>query len=142
MNPKDPGLWAYFHPLLAVVVLVLCFFELRIGLVQRTQRTRRVAAPAGNLKRHLQLGPWAVGLFLATAVGGLASTAVLRDWALLSTWHGRLGLVAVLCFLGVGWLGRRVRGGEKGLANVHGVVATLGLFLGAIVAMLGFDLLP
>lgn len=142
MPPKDPGALAFAHPLFATAVLVLCFIELRAGLRQRTFRTRKVAPPPGNLKRHTRLGPWAVGLFAAAAVGGLGSSVALRDWAPLGTWHGRVGLAATLLYALVWLLGRKLLGGAKQHANLHGVLATLGLFLGGICALLGLDLLP
>lgn len=142
MDPKNPGVWAYLHPAMATGTLVLCFLVLRQGLAQRRQRLRKVAAPAGTLKRHSALGPWAVGLFVASAVGGLGSAVVVRGWEPLATWHGRLALGAAAMFAVVWWLGRRLLAQQKQLANTHGVLGLLALFLGGLAAMLGISLLP
>jgi hypothetical protein len=142
VDPKYAGAWAYLHPAMATVTLVLCFVVLRQGLAQRRQRLRKVAAPAGTLKRHAALGPWAVGLFVASAVGGLGSAVVVRGWAPLATWHGRLALGAAVTFAVVWWLGRRLLAQQKQLANTHGVLGLLALFLGGLAAMLGISLLP
>ncbi|MEW5742645.1 MAG: DUF4079 family protein [Myxococcota bacterium] len=142
MDPKNPGVLAYAHPALATVTLLLCFVVLRQGLAQRRQRLTKVTAPAGNLKRHSTLGPWAVGLFLASLVGGLGSAVALRGWTPLGTWHGRLALGAAALFGLVWLLGRRLLANDKRLANSHGLLGLVALFLGGIAAMLGISLLP
>jgi hypothetical protein len=142
VDPKNPGIWAYLHPAVATVTLLLCFTALRQGLKQRTQRLRRITAPAGNLKRHSTLGPWAVGLFAVSLVGGLGSAVVVRGWAPLATWHGKLALGAAVLF-GVVWLvGRKLLAGERRHANTHGVLGLVALFIAGIAAMLGISLLP
>lgn len=142
MDPKNPGVWAYLHPAMATVTLVVCFVVLRQGLAQRRQRLRKVAPPPGTLKRHTALGPWAVGLFLASAVGGVGSAVVVRGWAPLATWHGKLALGAAVMFATVWWLGRRLLAQEKQHANTHGVLGLLALFVAGVAAMLGISLLP
>jgi hypothetical protein len=142
VDPKHPGIWAYLHPAVATVALLLCFVALRQGLKQRKQRLRRITAPEGNLKRHSKLGPWAVGLFGASLVGGLGSAVVVRDWAPLATWHGKLAVGAALMFGTVWLLGRKLLEGERRRANTHGVLGLLALFLAGIAAMLGISLLP
>ena len=142
MDPKNPGVWAYLHPAMATVTLVLCFVVLRQGLAQRRQRLRKVAPPPGTLKRHTALGPWAVGLFVASLVGGLGSAVVVRDWSPLATWHGKLALGAAVMFTTVWLLGRKLLAQEKRHANTHGVLGLLALFLAGVAAMLGISLLP
>lgn len=142
MDSKSPGLWAYLHPAMATVALVLCFVVLRQGLAQRRQRLRKVAAPVGTLKRHTALGPWAVGSFLASAVGGVVSAVLLRGWAPLATWHGKLALGAAVLFVVVWLLGRKLLRRQKQHANAHGVLGLLALFLGGVAALLGLSLLP
>lgn len=127
---------------MATVCLLLCFVVLRQGLAQRRARLRKTPAPAGNLKRHSSLGPWAVGLFLASLVGGLGSAVALREWAPLGTWHGRLALGAAILFGAVWLLGRKLLDNHKALANTHGVLGLLALFLAGVAAMLGLSLLP
>lgn len=142
MPPKDPGALAFVHPIFAAAVLLFCFLQLRSGLQLRTLRTRKVQPPPGTLKRHSRSGPWALGLFAASAVGGAGSAVVLREWTPLGTWHGRLGLAAVLLYAVVWVMGRKLLAGEKQHAHLHGVLATLALFVGGICALLGLDLLP
>ena len=142
MPPNDPGLLAYAHPIMAGIGLVLCFVVLRQGLKQRDQRTKKKPAPVGNLKRHVGLGPWAVGVVLASAVGGLGTTVLVRHWKPLATAHGWAGLACAALF-GVIWLlGRRVLAQQKHLANAHGLLGVLALFVGGIAALLGIELLP
>lgn len=142
MDPKNPGVWAYLHPAMAGVTLLLCFVALRQGLKQRVQRLRRITAPEGNLKRHSKLGPWAVGLFAASAVGGLGSAILVRGWAPLATWHGKLAVLAAVMFGGVWLIGRKLLEGERRRANTHGVLGLLALFVGGVAALLGISLLP
>lgn len=137
-----PSLWAYAHPALATLALVLCFLELRAGLLQREQRVRKRAAPPANLKRHVRLGPWAVALFMLSAVFGLLSAVFLRDWKPLATTHGWLGVSSATLFGGVWWLGRQVLSKKRHLANRHGLLGVTALFLGGLVALLGISLLP
>jgi hypothetical protein len=142
VEPTSPGLWAWLHPAAAAATLVLCFTVLRQGLAQRRQRLRRVPAPAGSLKRHVGLGPWAVGLFLASLVGGVGSAVLLRGWAPLATWHGRLALVTGALFAAVWALGRRLVGQQRQLAGVHGALGLVAVLLGGLVAVMGITLLP
>ena len=132
----------YGHPLLASVSLVLAFFVFRDGFAQRKQRlTQRPAAPVTR-PRHVKLGPWSSALMVASAVGGLVSTVFIRDWKLLASWHGKLGLTTALAFALMWWLGRRLRSGDKRLANRHGVLGLLALFAGGLTGLLGISMLP
>jgi hypothetical protein len=142
VESKNSGLLAYLHPAMATVALLFCYVVLRQGLAQRRHRLRRVAPPPGNLKRHSTLGPWAVGLFLASLVGGIGSAVVLRGWAPLGTWHGRLAVGAAALFGAVWLLGQKLLANHKPLAGAHGVLGLVAVFLAGVAAMLGISLLP
>ena len=132
----------YGHPLLAAVSLVLAFFVFRDGFAQRKQRLTNRPAALATRPRHVRLGPWSAALMLASAGGGLLSTVFLRDWKLLASWHGRLGLTTALAFALMWWLGRRLIAGDKRLANRHGVLGLLALFAGGLTGLLGISMLP
>jgi hypothetical protein len=132
----------YVHPIGAGIVIVLAFWMLQMGLVQRDQRTKKKPAPPGNLKRHSALGPWIVGGYLAAAVVGLVTTVTLRDWKPLASWHGRFALLAGAGFVYVWLNGRKLLAGEKQRANRHGVIAVIAAFIAAIAGLLGISMLP
>lgn len=132
----------YGHPALATVTLLLAWLVFRAGFHQRIQRLRRVQAPAGSLARHLKLGPISVALFVASAIGGLGSAVFLRDMKPLATFHGILGVVSTLVFVGLWLLGRQLTSGKKHLANFHGVLGLLSLFAAGLTGVLGISLLP
>lgn len=140
VQPLSP--LVYLHPALAVLGLLLAFVAYRQGLVQRAQRVKKRPAPPANLKQHVALGPLAAALMVVAVVGGLASTVLVRGWAPLATWHGRLGLVGAGLFAALWWLGRRLVRQDKSVAAAHGLLGVVGLFACGIAALLGIELLP
>lgn len=132
--------WA--HPAFAVVVLALSVFVFRDGFAQRKVRLRRQPAPEGSRARHVKWAPWSVGLMAAVAVGGVGSSVLIRGWAPLATFHGKLGVGATLAFGALWWLGRKLQAGERQVANQHGVLGVLALFAAGLTGLLGISLLP
>lgn len=132
----------YVHPALATVTLLLAWLVFRQGLHQRTQRLRRTPAPASSRARHVSWGPWASALFVASGLTGAASAIWLRQWQPLRTFHGWLGLLSVTAFAVMWWWGRRLVAGERTLANRHGVLGVLAMFLAGLTGVLGISLLP
>ena len=135
-------LLAYGHPLMATVGLVLAFFVFRDGFAQRKQRLRRIGAPSGSRKRHVNLGPWAVGILCLSSIGGIGSTVLLRKWAPLASNHGRLGVATALLFVAMWWLGKRLIPDGGKLANRHGILGLLSLFAVGLTGLLGISMLP
>jgi hypothetical protein len=135
-------LLSYAHPLLATVALLLAFLVFRDGFAQRKQRLRRIAAPSGSRARHVKVGPWASGLIILSALGGLVSTVLIRKWALLASWHGRLGVGTALLFALMWWMGRKLIPETGPLAGKHGVLGLLALFAGGLTGLLGISMLP
>lgn len=143
MNPiKNPSDLSYVHPILAGLTLALGFYLFSLGLKQRDQRVKKVPAPPGSLKRHSALGPWFTLLFVVSAVGGVGSAIVLRGFKPMATAHGWFGAIATLIFVVIWWLGRRLLAKQKQLANTHGLLGVAGVFLAALTALLGIELLP
>jgi Protein of unknown function (DUF4079) len=143
MEPiQNPSLLAWGHPIIASTGLVLAFIVLRWGLAQRRQRLSGKPAPAGNLKRHSQLGPWAAGILAAATFGGVGSAVFLRGWKPLASAHGKLGVVCGISFALMWWLGRRLLAGEKRWAGLHGVLGAVSFFAGLVAGLLGLTMLP
>lgn len=140
MTPVSP--LVYGHPALATVALLLAFLVFRQGFHQRRLRLRRVTPPAGNLARHLRLGPWVVGLVVLATVGGLGSAVRLRGWKPMATTHGWVGLAAMLGFVALWLLGRAMQQGRRQLAGTHGLVGLFTLFAAGLAGVLGISLLP
>lgn len=133
---------SYVHPALAVVSIVLAFFVLRSGLKQRKQRLRRVFAPRGSLAFHVRFAPWACALICFSAVIGLGSAIVLRQWKPLATAHGWFGLLSVVLFVTLWWLGLLLNAQRKHLAARHGLLGVIALFTVCFTGLLGIALLP
>lgn len=143
MNPiKNPSALSYLHPALALLTLAIGFYVFSQGLKQRDQRVKRVPAPPGSLKRHVALGPWFTLLFVLSAAGGAASAIALRGFKPLATAHGWFGLIATGLFVVLWWLGRRLLAKQKQLAATHGLLGVAGVFVAALTALLGIELLP
>ena len=132
----------YVHPLVGTLTLLLAFAVFRDGFAQRKQRLSRVPASAGSRSRHVKWGPWSSALMVLSAVLGIGSAIFLRNWKLLASFHGKLGVATVLMFLVMWWLGRRLNAGEKQLAGNHGVLGLLALFAGGLTGLLGISMLP
>ncbi len=132
----------YFHPALATVAIVLAFFILRSGLKQRKQRLRRVIARRGSLAFHIRFGPWACALLCVSAVTGLGSAIVLRHWKPLATAHGWFGLLSMMLFVTLWWLGLLLNSQRKHLAARHGLLGVIALFTVCFTGLLGIALLP
>lgn len=140
MQPASPLSWS--HPVMAAIALVLAFFVFRQGMQQRAQRLRRIPAPAGTWQRHLALGPWSVGLLVASALGGVGSAVFLRAWKPLDTFHGWLGVACAAAFVAQWVMGRQLAAGKKSLAQAHGVIGLLAMFAAGLTGVLGISLLP
>lgn len=134
--------FVYAHPAMATVALLLAFLVFRQGFHQRRLRLRRVTPPAGNLNRHLRLGPWVVGLVVLATVGGVGSAVQLRGWKPLATTHGWVALVAMAGFVSLWLLGRSLQQGRRQLAAAHGLVGLFTLFAAGLAGVLGISLLP
>lgn len=130
------------HPALALVAVVGAFAALSLGLRMRGARLRDRARPKAWWHRHVRWGRAALWVGLVGAVLGPTTWVGLRGEALLSTLHGRVGLVTALLAGLTGLLGRLTVRGRADLRPVHGLVASLAA-LGALLALLtGLELLP
>ncbi len=84
---------AYVHPITAALVLALLAFVGSLGLRARSDRRQA----RRHLARHARLGPIVYGLLLASWLGGVLSTWLLRrDLELGASPHLRIGAALVL----------------------------------------------
>jgi hypothetical protein len=121
--------------------LLALFAVLRIGLKMRQRRLVGTRPDPSLLRRHLRLAKPAIFLAIFGFIGGTLSSTLIRDWALLESAHGILGLI-VACLFGVtAFLGFRVERGE-GEPGVHGLVGVLAILSASLAAVAGFVLLP
>lgn len=132
----------YGHPLVGTIALLLAWFVFRDGFAQRKQRLRRVQAPQGSRKRHVELGPWSMVFMLVSAFGGLGTAVLVRSWKPMDTFHGWLGVASALLFVVMWRLGRPLipQGGPQ--SNRHGLLGLLALFAAGLTGVLGISLLP
>ena len=140
-------LLAYFHPAMQVLVLVIAVAVLRLGLALKKDRLgpRRLEQRQGVMRRHTQLGWIFLGCLSTGYLFGLLSMWLFRGQALFRSAHFFFGSLALLLFLGGGYMGWRLQRGTRRYADVrdvHGFLAYLGLFVSLGVAVMGFILLP
>jgi len=81
-------------------------------------------------------------VLLVGFAGGPLSSVVLRDWEPLRSLHGVLGLCAATLFATTGVLGLRLARGDRSRRDLHGLLGTLAMLVGALAAAAGFVLLP
>jgi len=128
-----------------LLALVLAVVALRAGLAMRRRRVRGDPPERGLLAAHLRMARPAVALLLMGFLGGPLSALFLRDWSPFGTLHAWLGMLAALLFGSAGWLGWRMQTGrlrrDKG-ANLHGLLGTVAMGVGALAAAAGMVLLP
>lgn len=121
--------------------LTVLFAVLRIGLKMRRRRLAGAPADLDLIRLHLKLAKPAVLFAIFGFMGGALSSTLIRDWALLESSHGVLGLV-VACLLGAtAYLGYRAERGE-GEPGVHGLMGVLAILAASLAAIAGFVLLP
>ena len=97
------------------------------------------------MQRHTQLGWIFLGCLTAGYGFGLLSMWLFREQALFRSAHFFFGTLALVLFLGGGYMGWRLQRGTRRYADVrdvHGFLAYLGLFVSLGVAVMGFILLP
>ena len=149
MDPAGRGdldFWlAHGHPALMLAALVLAALGLRAGLEMRRRRRRGDPPRQGLLAAHLRVARPAVVLMLVGLVSGPVSAVWLRDWSPFSSFHAWLALLAASLFGSAGWIGLQMQRGRlersQG-ANLHGLLGTLAMLVGAVAAAAGMALLP
>jgi hypothetical protein len=140
-------LFAYLHPALQVLVLLMALATLRLGLALKKHRTRqrRLQGRRQIFERHVQLGILFMGCLCGGYVLGLLSMPLFRDQAPFRSAHFFFATIALSLFLGGGYAGWRLKQGTKKYADVrdiHGFMVYLGFFISLGVAVMGFILLP
>jgi len=122
--------------------LTLAGLALRSGLILRRLRRRRLPRARELRPRHLRLAKPAVALLLVGFVGGPVSWVWLRGGELLGSFHGALGVAVAGLFVATAVLGHRIEAHASRRFDVHALLGTLALLLGALAAVAGFVLLP
>ena len=136
---------AFIHPAVQTAVLLLGLFVLILGL--RIRRDRRAGPGPGTARlaaRHMRLGRWFIALLSAGYFLGLAGMWLALEKPLYGTPHSFFATLVLLLFLGVAYLGRRLRldPGRDDFRQIHTFCAFIATFLALAVAILGFQLLP
>ena len=140
-------LLAYVHPVVQGLVLLMALATLRLGLALKNHRTgqRHLLQWQGVYNRHTQLGLIFVGCLIGGYLLGLLSMPLFRQRPPFRSAHFFFGTLALLLFVGGGYLGWRLKQGTERYADVrdiHGFLVYLGLFVALAVAVMGFILLP
>ena len=131
MDPTrfDPtlALFAWIHPVLIGASLLAALVVYTTGLRLREVRTRNHPAQPGTRRLHTRLGRPVVLLLVGGFATGPVSSVFVRDWPLLSTFHGWTGIGAVTAFAVAGLLGLRLHDHRSQRATLHGLLALLGM---------------
>lgn len=145
------GIGAFIHPAAQTAALALGLYVLILGLRIRRERragpgpgTARLAGRAALAARHMRLGRWFIALLSAGYFLGLAGMWFALEKPLFGTPHSYFATLTLLLFLGVAYLGRRLRidPGRDDFRQIHTFCAFIATFLSLAVAILGFQLLP
>lgn len=150
------GIGAFIHPAAQTVALALGLFVLILGLRIRRERragpgpgtaglgTARLAGRAALAGRHMRLARWFIALLSVGYPLGLAGMWFALEKPLFGTAHSYFATLALGLFLGVAYLGRRLRidPGRDDFRQIHTFCAFIAMFVALAVAILGFQLLP
>lgn len=132
---------AWLHPALMTLAIAGAAWVLGLGLRLRKARVRATARPKAWWRQHVRLAKIA----LAMGAGGVLLGPLawwLRGEPLLSSLHGRVGLVTVALATTAFLAGRRLETGRGRPVNLH-AAAGIATVVAAVVALLtGLELLP
>jgi hypothetical protein len=133
---------AYAHPIIASAGILSALLVLSWGLRMRDARLRRRASPPKLAKRHVRLAPITVWILIGAFLLGPVSSVLIREWKLLQTVHGWVGLAAITIFTAAALLGREMRVRPDRRRSLHGNLGLLAMLAAAIAAITGIQLLP
>ena len=122
--------------------VLACGLALRSGLAMRRSRRFRTPRSPGLREKHLTIAKPAVVAIVLGFIGGPISTGWLRDWALLQTFHGWIGIVAGALFGAAMLLGRRLERRESRSFDAHALLGLLAMLAALVAFVAGFVLLP
>lgn len=127
----------YLHPLTAALILLFTAYVASLGIRARNDRRH-----AGELlRRHAQLAPWAYGLILASWVGGVVTTWLLRpELELADSQHFRVGLALVAAFSASALSSRWIR--IPAVRSLHPWFGVAGMLLAAAQIFFGLQITP
>lgn len=127
----------HIHPVAAGLTLVLLGYVGSLGLRSRSDRRR---APQ-HLMRHARLAPVVYGLILATWVGGLLSTWLLRhDLEPAASPHFRIGVALVVVLSAAALTSRWMA--RPAIRSIHPWFGALAMLLAAAQLFFGLQITP
>jgi len=125
-----------------VLALALVVLALRRGLELRRRRHRGLGGRRALVAAHVKVAKPAVILISIGLLGGPVSAVWLRDWEVLRTFHGAMGVLAAAGFAVTGWMGWQLQRGRSRRVDVHGWLGLIAFLAAAVAAVAGFVLLP
>lgn len=129
------------HGLYNTAVIILVFYQARLGFVVRKARKANAPLPLAAVKRHRRLGPVLVWLGLAGFFAGLI-IVTLGERNYLEHWHHLFtGISIAILFPVTGALSRRIKGPDPAFRNPHMAVGIIILVLYLLAAFLGVGIL-
>jgi hypothetical protein len=122
--------------------VLACGFALRSGLTMRRSRRFRSRRAPGLREKHLAMAKPAVAAIVLGFIGGPISSLWLRDWELLRTFHGWIGISAGALFIAALLMGRRLERGRSRAFDAHALLGLLAMLAALVAFVAGFVLLP
>jgi len=130
-------MFAWFHPIVAVVVLALLAHVASLGARARSDRRHR----AQYLARHAAIGPWVFGGVTSTWIIGLVSVSIIRPPAeVAASWHFWFGSMLVVV-LALSALTSRLMH-LRVVRSLHPWIGVAALLLAAAQVFFGLQILP
>jgi len=137
----SPGLLRLLHGLFNAAVMLLFFYQARLGITIRHARRSKAAFPLTAVKRHRKVGPVLVVLGGLGFLAGLALAILFEGRALQYPLHFFTGLTIVLLLIGTFLISRRIKGPNSPLRKPHFVLGLCVLVLYVIQSFLGLRIL-
>jgi uncharacterized membrane protein YozB (DUF420 family) len=137
----SPFFLRLLHGLFNAAVMLLFFYQARLGLTIRHARLSKAAFPLAAVKRHRKIGPVLVVLGGLGFLAGLVLALFLEGKVLQYPLHFFTGLTIVLLLIGTFLISRRIKGPNSPLRKPHFVLGLCVLVLYVVQSFLGLRIL-
>ena len=131
----------YFHGLYNLFVILLFFYQAKLGLRIRRDRMAGKPLTIGAIRKHRRFGPFLPVLAVAGFLAGAGIVYLDEGHAFVHPVHFLTGLVIISLICTTFLLSRKIRSGKAEWRDAHFVVGLLILCIYLFQAYLGLELL-
>lgn len=130
------------HGLYNTTVIILFFYQARLGITIRSRRKANAPLPTGEVKRHRKMGPVLTVLGIIGFFAGLTVVTLDEQSRYLEYWHHLFtGLAIILLLAAAYFVSKRIKGPDSPYRTPHYVIGILILCLYLLEAFLGLGVL-